>query len=152
VAQGAALLSEEEDLELSQGLRAFVAVLAEGGLNQLTHAKYDRIGGEAVERAARLSAEARAAMERVKIGDKTLAEYFDAWVAQAKELSALEAKRRELEAARPTAPQVTALELLRLRQEGTRRLNRLLEALEDSGIGEAERRRIAAPLVAQRGR
>lgn len=149
VGQGAAMLSEEEDLELSQGLRAFVAVLEEGGVNKLTRARYDRIGGEAVERAARVSAEARAAMERVVIGGKTLAAYFDGWVAQAEELSALEAKRRELEAARSDAPQVTALDLLRLRQEGTRRLNRLLEALEDSGIAEAERRRIAAPLVGQ---
>ncbi len=145
--EGAAMLSEEDDLALSEGLRGFVAVLEEGGVNSLTRARYDSIGGEALQRAKKLKPEARAAMERVVIGGATLADHFDRWVKVAEELSELENKRIELITASSAAPSMTSGDLLRLRREAVRRLNRLVDGVEDSGLPAAEQERILKPLA-----
>jgi hypothetical protein len=97
-------------------------------------------------RAAKLTAEHRAALASVSIGPKTLLDHFDAWVAFAQELSAKELRRQALLAANKTAPRMTPAQIVQTKRAAINRIERLLTCLEDSEIDADTKRAILAPI------
>jgi hypothetical protein len=148
VATGAAMLAQEDDPTLASALEAAASVFAAGGLNRLTTARYDSIGGEAQRRFAQLTDAHKAALEEIKVGARSLLDYLDDWVALAVELSSQETKRQQLIEANKTAPRMTTGQVLALRRDAIRRVQRLIDSLEDSAISEEDKALILAPIEA----
>lgn len=143
---GLALLSQDDNPTLAEALAHLHALMTRDGLRALTSARYDSIGGEALMRAAKLTAEHRAALATVNIGGKTLLDYFDGWVALAEELSAKELRRQELLAANKTAPRMTPAQIVQTKRAAINRIERLITCLEDSELDADTKRAILAPI------
>lgn len=141
-----AIVLLDDDPALAEELEAALAVMRGDGIIKLTRSRYDAIGGHAAQRVQRMTPALRAALEQIKLGKHTLLDRFDRWAARAAQLSATELKRVSHAAQHKASPGVMPADLARLKRDTIRRLNKLIDAIDDSALSPDARAAILAPI------